>query len=243
MSAPSNSIVPPVGLDAAARGSGRASTCRSPTRRRARASRPPRTSSDDAVDGVHVRRPRGRSTPGLTGKCLTTSGARAGRAVAVASRSRGLRPPARPAPRAGRFVARARARQRVEVAGAPLRSAAARAARARARTRAGSAARTAARAAGRAATAAGRGIAGRRSRLRPVERAGSSRAAPTCTGAAGRGRARRASPCSTIRPAYITSDAVGDLGDHAEVVGDEDHRRAVLALEPLDQRRGSAPGS
>ena len=61
-----------------------------------------------------------------------------------------------------------------------------------------------------AATAAGRGIAVSRLGAWPVERAGSSRAAPTCTGAAGRRRDRACGPARRRWPAYMTIDAVGD---------------------------------
>ena len=40
---------------------------------------------------------------------------------------------------------------------------------------------------------------------------------------------------STIRPAYIVSDTVGHLADHAEVVSDEHHRHPVLALQSVEQ--------
>ena len=42
-------------------------------------------------------------------------------------------------------------------------------------------------------------------------------------------------PVSTMRPAYMTAIAVGDLADDAEVVGDEDQAHAGLALEVGEQ--------
>ena len=46
---------------------------------------------------------------------------------------------------------------------------------------------------------------------------------------------RRGCPVSTTRPAVHDEDAVGDVGDDAEVVGDQDHRQAPLAVELLEQ--------
>ena len=40
-----------------------------------------------------------------------------------------------------------------------------------------------------------------------------------------------------MRPPYITSDAVRDFGDDAEIVGDQDHGRARLRLAPRQQRQ------
>ena len=45
----------------------------------------------------------------------------------------------------------------------------------------------------------------------------------------------RTLPASTMRPAYITGDAVAHLGDHAEVVGDEDDGQPALGLNLLQQ--------
>ena len=42
-------------------------------------------------------------------------------------------------------------------------------------------------------------------------------------------------PCSTTRPAYITIDAVGDLGDHAQVVRDQQDAPCRLALQLAQQ--------
>ena len=80
----------------------------------------------------------------------------------------------------------------------------------------------------------------RRRRVEPRQRA---EQAPACTGARARRRASSTSAVSTIRPAYITSTRSATLGDDAEVVRDQDDRRAELALQVLHQRRGSAPGS
>ena len=43
-------------------------------------------------------------------------------------------------------------------------------------------------------------------------------------------------PISTMRPAYITATRSAGLGDHAHVVRDQHHRRAVLAAQALQQR-------
>ena len=50
-----------------------------------------------------------------------------------------------------------------------------------------------------------------------------------------RRRCRSTGPSSTIRPCAHDDDAVGHLGDDAHVVGDEDDRRAELALQVADQ--------
>ena len=57
---------------------------------------------------------------------------------------------------------------------------------------------------------------------------GSPTAAPACRGAAGWRTARRVSASSTILPRYITADAVGDVLDHRQVVGDEQVGEAEL---------------
>ena len=62
-----------------------------------------------------------------------------------------------------------------------------------------------------------------------------------CTGGAGAARTASAGPCSTIRPAYMTAIAVGDLRDDREVVGDVDHRDARLAAQALDLVEDHAP--
>ena len=53
---------------------------------------------------------------------------------------------------------------------------------------------------------------------------------PAYRDGAGGGTDRLTGASSTLRPAYITIDALGDLGDHAEVVGDQDDRRADRRL-------------
>ena len=86
-------------------------------------------------------------------------------------------------------------------------------------------------AAGRAGSAALGDHAGDR---RAARRSGSARmrgmrrAGPACRGGAARRRAARPAPVSTMRPAYITTTRSRDLGHHAEVVGDEQHRDAEL---------------
>ena len=70
---------------------------------------------------------------------------------------------------------------------------------------------------------------------RRVQARDRARAGPRCRGARAPRRSCPCRPCSTIRPAYITRDLVGHLGDHAEVVGDHHDRRVELALQALDQ--------
>ena len=62
-----------------------------------------------------------------------------------------------------------------------------------------------------------------------VAAAGSSRAGRRCTDAAARRTAPRTGACSTMRPGIHHGHLVGDLGDDAEVVRDQDHRGAGLA--------------
>ena len=52
-----------------------------------------------------------------------------------------------------------------------------------------------------------------------------------------RGRCRRRSPDSIDLAAIHHHDVVGDVGDHAEIVGDHQHRHAELGLQVLHQRR------
>ena len=81
-----------------------------------------------------------------------------------------------------------------------------------------------------------------RAALRAEPRAARAAARACRDGAAARrARARRA--CSTIRPAYITATRSRDLRDDAEVVRDQQHRHAELALQRPRAARGSAPGS
>ena len=63
----------------------------------------------------------------------------------------------------------------------------------------------------------------------PRSGAGSRRAAPTCRDAGGRGTLAVAALLDAP-PGVHHEHAVGDVGDDAEVVGDEDDRRPVLAL-------------
>ena len=105
-------------------------------------------------------------------------------------------------------------------------------------------ARTRSRAAGRAATAAAPGIAAAGAAARPVDAAGSSPSRPQRVRVLRRRRTARASVPSLDDPARVHHhDPVGDLGDDAQVVRDEHDRRAEVAAQLADQRRGSAPGS
>ena len=64
-----------------------------------------------------------------------------------------------------------------------------------------------------------------------------SAAGRACTGGAARGRPRRTAPVSTIRPAYITATRLAHLGDHREVVGDEDQATPARSHRPSSSRR------
>ena len=77
---------------------------------------------------------------------------------------------------------------------------------------------------------AGRFMPGRRRRA-----AASSAGGRRCRGGAGCGTPRATGPSSTIAAGIHHRDAVGDLGDDAEIVGDEEHAHAALALELAQQ--------
>ena len=62
------------------------------------------------------------------------------------------------------------------------------------------------------------------------------RSAPGCTGGPARTAARRRRASSTTRPAYMTSDPLAQLGDHGDVVRDEQDRRGPgLVADPAQQ--------
>ena len=179
------------GLGAAAAARARAWTCRSPTRRPARASRP-------RAPPARRRRRRARSptsrwtTPvPRTPKCRCTSVARRSGAAHAAPRSRsdGRAPRAAGGRRRG---ARGRAWPRAAAAPSSARRRYGQRRRTGSRSASASAAAACPRSRSAAAGAAGRG-------------AGSSRAAPTCRGAAGRGRSRASGPARRRGPPYITS--------------------------------------
>ena len=88
MSAPVEATACPRSGRAGGRGSGRASSCRSPTRRRGRASRPARTSKRDAVDGVHDR-PTSRREEPVADREVLGDVARLEQRLAVVRRSSG----------------------------------------------------------------------------------------------------------------------------------------------------------
>ena len=54
-------------------------------------------------------------------------------------------------------------------------------------------------------------------------------------GCRGIARSEPVGPVSTIRPAYMTRHAVGDAGDHAQVVRDEEQRHALLVAQRAEQ--------
>ena len=202
---------------------------------------PARTSRLTPSTARTLRRPRAAATP-LPRTREVLGDARRPRA-ATAQRSRSRR-------RLRRRIARRAARASsigqvagVEVPGAAL-SARAAARSCTARSGAGSAAANTQPGGGvRAATAACPAIAGEPPRPRPVERAGSSRAAPTCTGAAGRGRSSRVGPCSTIRPPYITStrSAISATTPRSWVISTT--AEPGSSLQRRGSGRGSGPGS
>ena len=74
------------------------------------------------------------------------------------------------------------------------------------------------------------GTAGRRSRGRRPR-------APRCTGAGASANTVSAGPSSTILPAYMIASRSATLHEHRQVVGDEDHRQAQVALELLHAAR------
>ena len=76
----------------------------------------------------------------------------------------------------------------------------------------------------------------------PRRVAASRRAGRACTGAAGARTARATGASSTMRPGVHDHHPVGDVGDHAEVVGDEHDRGPEPARRCRAARRGSRPG-
>ena len=74
-------------------------------------------------------------------------------------------------------------------------------------------------------------------------RRGTLSSSPRVYGWRGAANTSATGPVSTTRAAYITTDLLGVLGDHAEIVRDEERRscRATL-LQLAQERRGSAPG-
>ena len=57
---------------------------------------------------------------------------------------------------------------------------------------------------------------------------------------AGLRRMASSGPCLDQSALPHHGDAVGDLGDHAHIMGDEQHGGAVIALQVADQASGSA---
>ena len=213
---------------AAAGPRGRWWTCRSPTRPPGRASR--RGHGRSSTPSTARTSPTcARSTPAVIGKCLTSplDLEQRGRRSGGASAQR------RPVIGARRHVGCARTspagRVRVQHAATCRRD---RLAERRSRrnrpsqTLGGELAARMEAAAGRQAIRIGGSA---RDRTQPLAPRSSSRGSepsrPRCRGAAGSSKISSRGACSTIRPAYITSDAVGDLGDHAQVVGDQHDRR------------------
>ena len=221
---------------------GRGSTCRSPTRRPGRASRP---RADVRLTPSTARTwstSRSIRSPRLIGKCLT-------RSVTSSSGSPWPCTPAPPARSGPRPARSSRFCSRVEPAavarGRARRAAAPRAPAARVQllegvraARAGSGSP----AAGASSEGGAPPICGRRCGRRLVEPGQRAEQAPG-VGVLGvvEDLVERALLDDLAR--VHDQHPVGDLGDDAEVVGDQDRRQAALAVEPLEQLRGSAPGS
>ena len=68
-----------------------------------------------------------------------------------------------------------------------------------------------------------------------------TRAAASCTGAAGSPKTVADRPRLDDPARVHDRDPVAGLGQHAEVVGDQDQRQAELLAQPLEQLRGPAP--
>ena len=160
--------------------------------------------------------------------------------LAAAARSRGASP--QPAARAAALLLERQAAG-VEVARRRARASSGGALRRSARSDAGSAAANAQPAGSAdAATAAARGsrsgaaAAGRSSR-------GIEPSSPHVYGCCGSWKIARVGPCSTIRPRVHDQHAVGDLGDHAQVVRDQHDRRAGSRRSRPEQLEDLRPGS
>ena len=164
----------------------------------------------DAVDRVHDAARRARAAP-PTGKCLTRPSTSSDR-LALLMRRRS------PRVEAGD-----------EVLGPHLAQLAV-SASASARRRAGSGRRTRSRRAARAATARGRGSPAAAARVRaPRTGRGIAPSSPIVYGCCGCANRSSTGASSALRPGVHDEHAVGDVGDDAEVVRDQDDRGA----EPL----------
>ena len=209
----------------------RSSTCPSPTRR----SRP------------GSRRGRRRAlTPstartGAGGAALRTPGRRLDRSTRTARQRRRRARPGRRAPRRS-----SEGTGEVELVGPAARAAWPAASDRRARAAQARVAHVVApgveAAAGRHVGGRGHPAADRRAAAAAVGQRGMACSSPDVYGCRGRSSSLVRRRCSTISPAYITSTRSAQLGDHAEVVGDEQDRRAVLVAERRAAARGSGPG-
>ena len=190
---------------------------------------PARDLEADAVDRLARGRPSARrASPRWTGNRFVRSVDPEQRAVGRSHRDR--------------LAAGARARSRVRrahpVAGPDLAQLAAARRRSRRRVRrTGSAARSGSRRAGRRGPAAGPGSRSAAPRGRPRPRAAAARrAAPPCTDAPGWSNSSRTGRLLDDLARVHDGDVVGDLGDDAHVVGDQDHRHLVLAARSSSSR-------
>ena len=228
---------------AGARSCARASTCRSPTRRRARASRPRATENvtpSTAWTAATCRREQALADREVGRDVLDLDERRRrSRAHAAAGLRRGSS-----ASRSARLLVGIEPAA-VEVVAPPPRSLERGLGPRTGRTHAGSAARNAA-AGGRvdAATAACPAIECSRVLLGAVEARDRAEQAPRVRVLRVVEERRACRRTRRRRPAYITPIAVGDLGDDAEVVRDQDRPPSVnSSLQPARSARGSAPGS
>ena len=202
----------------AGRCSGRASSCRCPTRRRSRASRPapPRTTTSSSA--VSDRRAAGGATWSR-------------RACALGEPLRQARRPRAAARRGAHATSPSTNGQAVPCSADRVEGSIGTAAHSVARERAAGwngqpAGRSARSAAGRGSAAADRGRGSRRCE-------GSPRAGRGCTDGAGCADRRPGRP--RARPGVHDRDLVAGLGDHPEVVRDEDDRHPGLVLELRQQ--------
>ena len=220
-SAPSNTIRPAVGVGQTEDAAAERALARARTRRRPRATSPASTSrSTPSTAWTTARRHEAAADGEVLDEAARPRAAGDGVRASASERTR-LR---RRQPSTADVVRLARPRS--GVAGARRRSASRRA-------RPGSGARTGSRAAGRRGPAPGpRSPAASRA---PAPRSAARRAAPACTGAAARRRSPRPARPRTSWPAYITADPVAQLRDDAQVVGDEQDRRAARVAQVAQQ--------
>ena len=229
MSRPSNTTRPGGERRGAASCTGRASTCRSRSRRPGRASRRGAPRGRRRRPPAPRPAPRAEAGPSSPWNCLTTPVDVESRTSLAGARldAAGLARLVRPASRPTRC--------------SPPHGAAA-AASSRTAALEGLAAARVERAAGRAARS---GSAAARDRREPLAacrpRTGSEPAGPRVYGWCGPQNSVAPAAVSIARPGVHHQHVVGHLRDDAEVVGDQHDRRAELPLHPAAAARRSAP--